>query len=69
MFNLFFDGYQIYTSLVGSRRAHEETLEFAARHGIKPVIELGKLEDASSIQNVFDNLAANKVRYRAVLEV
>ncbi|KAJ5601213.1 chaperonin 10-like protein [Penicillium lagena] len=66
---MFFQGYHIHSSLVGSRLIHEEMLQFSARHNVKPLVKVSKLEDASSIQNVFEDLRANRIRYRAVLEV
>lgn len=42
-------------------------LEFAARHGIKPKLELYEHDGAESIAKIIERLEANKVRYRAVL--
>lgn len=42
-------------------------LEFAARHGIKPKLELYDHGGADSITKIIERLEANKVRYRAVL--
>ncbi|KAK3313432.1 chaperonin 10-like protein [Apodospora peruviana] len=66
--NLMWEGYNVHSSLVASRVPHTEMLEFAARHKIKPTIQLYKFEGAETIKTVFDNLENNKVRYRAVLE-
>jgi D-arabinose 1-dehydrogenase-like Zn-dependent alcohol dehydrogenase len=65
---MFFDAYRVHSSLVGSRAMYAETLEFSAKNGIKPLIQIYKLKDASSIQKVFDDMSANAVRYRAVFE-
>lgn len=51
-------------SNIGSRGRIEEMLGFAARHGVKAVTERYKMADANQ---VFERLAANQVRYRAVL--
>ncbi len=42
-------------------------LDFAARHGIKPQVELYKKEGPETIEKIFDNLEKGSVRYRAVL--
>ena len=42
-------------------------LEFAARHGIHPKVELYDHDGAESITSIIERLEANKVRYRAVL--
>jgi len=49
----------------------EETrymLEFAAKHGIKPIIELFPLS-ADGVTKAIDRLNSGKLRYRAILEV
>ncbi|KAM0261046.1 hypothetical protein ACHAQJ_002485 [Trichoderma viride] len=66
---MFFDAYRVHSSLVGSRAMHAETLEFAAKNGIKPLIQVSKLKDVGSIQKVFKDMDANAVRYRAVFEL
>jgi D-arabinose 1-dehydrogenase-like Zn-dependent alcohol dehydrogenase len=53
--------------LVASRSVHDDMLEFAARHGIKPKLELYEHDGAESITKIIERLEANKVRYRAVL--
>jgi D-arabinose 1-dehydrogenase-like Zn-dependent alcohol dehydrogenase len=42
-------------------------LEFAARHGIKPKIEVYPHEGAESVIAAFDKLKAGTPRYRVVL--
>jgi len=66
---MFFDGYRLHSSLVGSRAIHDEMLEFSAKHDIKPLVQVSKLKDAGSLQKVFEDMDANKIRYRAVLEL
>jgi D-arabinose 1-dehydrogenase-like Zn-dependent alcohol dehydrogenase len=49
----------------------EETktmLEFAAKHGIKPVVEIFPMTEEGATQAI-DRLNSGKLRYRAVLEV
>jgi D-arabinose 1-dehydrogenase-like Zn-dependent alcohol dehydrogenase len=66
---MFFDGYRVHASLVGSRRMHAETLEFAAKNDIKPLVQVTKLENLGSLQKVVSDLEANAIRYRAVFEL
>jgi D-arabinose 1-dehydrogenase-like Zn-dependent alcohol dehydrogenase len=66
---MFFQGYHVFSSLVGSRSIHDEMLEFSGRHGVKPMIQLFKHEGDSTIKEVFELLEQNKMRYRAVLEM
>ncbi|KAL5603783.1 hypothetical protein FOVSG1_006533 [Fusarium oxysporum f. sp. vasinfectum] len=63
------NAYHIHSSMVASRAEHDEMLEFAARHGIRPVVQKYKMEGATTIQKVFEDLLANKIRYRAVIEL
>jgi D-arabinose 1-dehydrogenase-like Zn-dependent alcohol dehydrogenase len=65
---LFWDGYQVQSTLVASKAQHNDMLEFSARHGIKPTIQVRKFEGSATIEDVFGELARGKVRYRAVLE-
>ena len=44
-------------------------LQFAALKGIKPTNQVYKLEGVETIQNIFQKLSENSVRYRAVLEL
>ena len=66
---MFFQGYHVFSSLVGSRNVHDEMLEFSSRHGIKPMVQIFKHEGAESIKKVFELVEQNKMRYRAVLEM
>jgi D-arabinose 1-dehydrogenase-like Zn-dependent alcohol dehydrogenase len=63
----FWDCYEFHGSLVASRAVHDEMLEFSARHGIKPKLELYEHKGAETITQIIERLEANKVRYRAVL--
>ncbi|KAL6898690.1 GroES-like protein [Trichoderma evansii] len=67
--NMFFDAYHVHASLVGSRAMHAEALEFAAKNDIKPLIQVTKLENVSSLQKVISDMEANAIRYRAVFEL
>lgn len=66
---MFFDAYHVHASLVGSRAMHAETLEFAAKNDIKPLIQVAKLENVSSLRKVIGDMEANAIRYRAVFEL
>lgn len=66
---MFFDAYHVHASLVGSRAMHAETLEFAAKNGIKPLIQVTKLENPGSLQKVISDMEANSIRYRAIFEL
>ncbi|CZR45155.1 uncharacterized protein FPRO_15670 [Fusarium proliferatum ET1] len=66
---MFFQGYHVFSSLVGSRNIHDEMLEFSGRHGVKPMVQLFKHEGESTIKEVFELVEQNKMRYRAVLEM
>ncbi|ORY05055.1 chaperonin 10-like protein [Clohesyomyces aquaticus] len=65
-FELFFDGYNVRSSLVASRAKHNEMLEFAAFHGVKPWIEEFELSE-KGIEDAIGKLRSNKLRYRGVL--
>ncbi|KIL87285.1 formaldehyde dehydrogenase [Fusarium avenaceum] len=67
--SMFFQGYHVFSSLVGSRNIHDEMLEFSGRHDIKPMVQVFKHEGASTIQEIFGLVEQNKMRYRAVLEM
>ncbi|KAJ9154901.1 GroES-like protein [Pleurostoma richardsiae] len=65
---MFWDMFHVHSSLVASRQVHDDMLEFAALHGVKPVLEVYKHEGPETITEIFERLKAGKVRYRAVLE-
>ncbi len=64
----FFNCYNLVTNLVASRSTHAEMLAFAARHGVKPVIEEFSL-DEEGVAKAIEKLQSGKIRYRAVLRV
>lgn len=63
---MFFDGYNVHSNLVASRATHNDALDFAARHDIKPAIETFDLSE-QGVQQAMDKLKLGKLRYRAVL--
>lgn len=59
-------GITLQGTMVAPREEHREMLEFAARHGIKPMInEFPMTEDG--IEKAFKSLNDGKMRYRGVL--
>ena len=52
-------------SIVGSRKQIRETLDWVSRHIVRPMIERHPLE---AITDIFDRMARNEIRHRAVLE-
>jgi D-arabinose 1-dehydrogenase-like Zn-dependent alcohol dehydrogenase len=64
---LFWQGYQLVSSLVASRAQHRDMLEFAAAQGVNPQVELYDHEGATTVTTILDRMEANKVRYRAVM--
>jgi D-arabinose 1-dehydrogenase-like Zn-dependent alcohol dehydrogenase len=63
---MFFDGYNVKSSLVATRKVHGDMLQFAAHHSIKPIIETFQLSEAG-VKAAFDKLNAGSMRYRGVL--
>jgi D-arabinose 1-dehydrogenase-like Zn-dependent alcohol dehydrogenase len=63
---MFFDGYNIRSSLVASRAKHDEMLQFAATHDVKPWVQTFDLSE-SGIADAVGKLTANQIRYRGVL--
>ena len=63
---MFFDGYNVHSSLVASRARHDEMLQFAAHHGVKPALEEFALSE-EGIAQALKKLQAGKMRYRGVL--
>jgi D-arabinose 1-dehydrogenase-like Zn-dependent alcohol dehydrogenase len=66
--SMLFNGYNVHSSLVASRKSHDDMLRFAALHGIKPVVEEFKM-DEEGWGKALERLHSGKVRYRAVLSV
>jgi uncharacterized zinc-type alcohol dehydrogenase-like protein len=56
----------VVTSGIGSRREMREMLDFSARHGINPQVEVFPM---SEVNTALERLSRNAVRYRAVLAV
>src|SRR4029077_2359007 len=54
----------IISSVVGSRSEMQTMLEFSARHGIRPQIELFPMHE---VNRALERLRNNQMRYRAVL--
>jgi D-arabinose 1-dehydrogenase-like Zn-dependent alcohol dehydrogenase len=63
---LFFDGYNVRSSLVASRAKHDEMLAFAAAQGVQPWVEKFELSE-DGIGEAIGKLKSNKMRYRGVL--
>jgi D-arabinose 1-dehydrogenase-like Zn-dependent alcohol dehydrogenase len=63
----FWNGYHLHSSLVAPRAKHDDMLNFAARHDIKPQVELYEHTGADNIEKIIERLGSGKVRYRAVL--
>ena len=59
-------GLTIQGSLVASRYIHQRMLEFAALHGIEPIIEKFPMTE-QGVTEALDKLAAGSMRYRGVL--
>jgi len=59
-------GLKIVGSLVAARQVHREMLEFANRHGIKPMINTFPMTK-EGVEQGFEALTSGKMRYRGVL--
>ena len=66
--SMLFNGYNVHSSLVASRKSHDDMLRFAALHGIKPMVEEFKMNEEGWVK-ALERLHSGKVRYRAVLSV
>lgn len=60
------NGTRIQGSLVAARAIHMKMLQFAAVHGIKPIIETFPM-NKKGIEQAFEHLGQGKMRYRGVL--
>ncbi|CAH0047184.1 unnamed protein product [Clonostachys solani] len=60
------DGISVKGSLVATRAVHREMLDFAAFHGIKPVVETFPLT-AEGMKEAMDKLDSGKIHFKAVL--
>ncbi len=63
--SLLFHQCTLTTSLIGSTKDTEDMLAFAAKHGVKPIIEEFPM---SSVKEAVKKVVDNKIRYRAVLK-
>ncbi|KAI0450107.1 GroES-like protein [Xylaria acuta] len=61
------NGITVQGSVVAPRLVHERMLEFAARHQIKPVVELFDMTE-EGILDAMEKLGQGKVHFRAVLK-
>lgn len=59
-------GLRIQGVLVAARNVHNKMLEFAALHGIKPIIQTFPMS-IEGIEEAMEKLRNGQVRYRAVL--
>lgn len=59
-------GLRVQGSVVGSRNLHRQMLQFAAAHGIKPIIQTFPMSK-QGIDEAFETLEGGKMRYRGVL--
>ena len=57
---------KIQGSVVASREVHRKMLEFAARHGVKPIIERFSMS-VRGVEESMEKLRKGKMRYRGVL--
>lgn len=60
-------GHRLISSTEASKRNHVDMLEFAARHRIKPWVEIFPMTEAG-MHEAFDRLENGRMRYRGVLE-
>ncbi|KFZ25252.1 hypothetical protein V502_00266 [Pseudogymnoascus sp. VKM F-4520 (FW-2644)] len=64
--SIFWQGYDVVSSLVSSPKTHIEMLNFAGHHGIKPVIETFDMSEAG-IAQALEKMENGTIRYRGVL--
>ncbi|KZZ92879.1 Alcohol dehydrogenase superfamily, zinc-type [Moelleriella libera RCEF 2490] len=63
---LIFKGIRVQGSMVATRNVHRRMLEFAAFHGIKPIVEKYPMTE-DGIKGALERLAEGKVVFRAVM--
>lgn len=63
---LFFNGYNLHSSLVASRARHDDMLNFVAHNHVKPSIEKFEMSE-EGMETALKKLAAGEMRYRGVL--
>jgi uncharacterized zinc-type alcohol dehydrogenase-like protein len=66
VFSLIMGRRSISGSLVGGIRETQEMLDFAAKHGIKPMIEIIR---ADQINEAYERVLRSDVRYRFVIDI
>jgi D-arabinose 1-dehydrogenase-like Zn-dependent alcohol dehydrogenase len=62
---MFFNGYNLHSSLVAHRRIHDDMLTFAAAHDIKPAIEKFEFSE-KGFADAYAKLKSGQMRYRGV---
>jgi D-arabinose 1-dehydrogenase-like Zn-dependent alcohol dehydrogenase len=65
---MFWQVYHVHSGLVASRADHDEMLDFCAKNGVKPLVQVHKFQGPDTVSDIFKRLFANSVRYRAVIE-
>ena len=63
---LVLDGIQVIGSLVGTRQDLAEAFQFGAEGKVKPRVQMRPMED---INDIFDEMAAGKIRGRMVIDL
>jgi D-arabinose 1-dehydrogenase-like Zn-dependent alcohol dehydrogenase len=63
---LILNGIRVQGSVVATRSVHREMLDFAATHGVRPVIQTFPMTEAG-IKEALERLNQGKIQYRAVL--
>ena len=63
---LILNGIRVQGSVISPRAIHRKMLDFAAMHGIKPIIEKFPLTK-EGVEQAFEHLDEGKMRYRGVL--
>ena len=64
--NLLFGRKKVAGSLIGGIKETQEMLDFCSKNNIFSDIEIVNMEN---INDVFENVISNKVRYRAVIDM
>lgn len=66
VFSLIMGRRSIAGSLVGGIRETQEMLDFAAEHGVAPMIEV---IDANQVDEAYERVLRSDVRYRFVIDI
>lgn len=59
-------GYNVHSSLVASRAVHDDMLQFAARHQIRPLIQKFEFSE-KGLGEAIKHMKNGTIRYRGVL--